>query len=172
MKKIILMGLVLGIAMGTAVAAKTPKEKVPAEIKLRDVDLKGMMNIDSDLSLTVTFDVRKADLFDELQIDFYILLEPDDEEQGLQFFHTRTTHRYLEKKSGYRSGVTLPRSVLKCIRPDDAEFAVVVTMAGEVVAVEQSTKERWWEDKELGSPIENVFSRSSSAMIIRDWETR
>ncbi len=166
MKRSVLLAAILGMVSGAFAA-----EVKPAEIKLRDVDFEGMMGVDSDLTLVATFDVRKEDLFDEMLLDFYILLEPDDEDQGLQFFHSRTTHRFLEEASGYTSGVALPSGIMKCINPSDGEYAVIVTHQGEEVAVENSMKERWWEDQDLGKPIENLLSRSSTAPIIREWET-
>lgn len=172
MRKMILCAIVLGIVSGAAIAEKKPKEKKPAEIKLRDAVFKGMMRNDTDMTLTVKFDVRKEDLFDEMVLDFYILLEPDEEEQGLQFFHARTIHRFLRKKAGYESAVIMPLDVVKCINPNDSEYAVVLTHGGKEVAVESSTKNRWWEDKELGPPIENLLYRSGSGMIIREWETK
>lgn len=167
MKKLVLLAVVLGVTSGV-VSAKIK----PAEIKLRDVDFKGMMGVESSLTLVATFDVRKESLFDEMVLDFYMLLEPDDEEQGLLFFHCRTVHRFLEEGPGYTSGVALPASIMKCIDPSDGEYAVVVTCEGKEVAVENSLKKRWWENDELGAPIENVLIRSGSAPIIREWETK
>ena len=143
----------------------------PSTIKLRDVDLKGTMGIDANLSLIATFDVQKEDLFDELDLDFYILLEPGDNDRSLQFFHCRTTHRFLEKQSGYTSGVVLPARIMECIDPGDCEYAVVLTYRGKEVDAEHSLKERWWKNPELGKPIENVLVRSTGAPIVRPWES-
>lgn len=146
-------------------------EAKPAAIKLRDVDLKGTMSIADNLSLTATFDVQKEDLFDELVLDFYILMEPDDEDRGLQFFHCRTIHRFLSEETGYTSGVVLPSRIMECIDPDKCEYAVVLTYKGEEVGLENSLKERWWENKELGRPIENVLIRSTQIPTVRPWES-
>ena len=165
MSRTLWLAVVLGVFCGSAFA-----EVKPSEIKLRDVDFEGMMGMDSSLSLIATFDVRDEDLFEECHFDFYLLLEARDKDQGMQFFHCRTTHRFLEEESGYTSGVVLASSIKKCIDPRDAEYAVVVTYRGKEVAVENSKKERWWEKDELGKPIEKVLSRSSSANTVRNWE--
>jgi len=144
----------------------------PAEIKIRDVDFKGLMVVNSDLSLTLTFDVKGEDAFDELVFDFYIQLTPREKEQGEQFFHCRTIHRYLEKESGYTTGVILGRNAVKCINPRASKYAVVVSQQGKEIGVENSEDERWWEDASLGHPIENVLWRSSGLPLVREWESR
>lgn len=166
MKKAALFALIVG-AWGASAGA------VPAsaEIKVRDVDLDGMMGVNQQLSLTATFDVRKEDLFEAVAFDFYVLLEAGDDDQGLQFLHCRTVHRFLEKQSGYTSSVRLSAQIMKCINPSECEYAVIVTQAGREVAVENSMKERWWENEKLGSPIENLLTRSSTAPMVRPWET-
>ncbi|MBN2163010.1 MAG: hypothetical protein JXR25_00880 [Pontiellaceae bacterium] len=162
------LGLI--VAVGMFAGAVFSEEAKSAEIKLRDVDIDGLMGVGSQLSLIATFDVRKGNLFEECNFDFYVLLESRDKEQGNQFFHCRSTHRFLEKESGYTTGVTLGESIMKCIDVRDAEYAVVVTYKGEEVGLENSLKERWWEKKELGKPIEHVLSRTSSAPYVRAWE--
>lgn len=166
MKRRVLFVIMLGIMAGGAFA-----EVKPAVIKLRDVDFKGTMGIDANLTLTATFDVQKEDLFDEMYLDFYILLEPDDDDQGLQFFHCRTIHRFLKEHTGYISGVVLPATIMECIDPGDAEYAVVITHGGQEAGLKNSKKERWWEDKELGKPIENVLVRSTRLPTVRPWES-
>jgi len=146
-------------------------EEKPATIKLRDVDFKGTMGIDANLTLTATFDIQKEDLFDELYLDFYILLEPGDNDRELQFFHCRTIHRFIEKGSGYASTAILPASIMGCIDPSDAEYAAVLTYGGVAIGEEHSGKERWWEKKELGKPIENVLVRSTRLPYVRPWES-
>ncbi len=143
----------------------------PAEIKIRDLDFKGLMVVNSDLTLTLTFDVKDEDAFDEMVFDFYIQLTPREKEQGEQFFHCRTVHRYLEKESGYTTGVVLSRDAVKCINPRDSKYAVVVSLQGGEVDVENSEDERWWEDPSLGKPIENVLWRASGLPIVREWES-
>lgn len=159
------------ITLLVTVAASLYAASEPAEIKIRDVDVDGLMVVNSDLSLTVTFDIKEADAFDEVTFDFYLLLSPREKEQGDQFFHCRTVHRYLEKESGYTTGVRLGRNALKCINPRDSRYAVVVTHQGKEVELENSEKKRWWEESALGQPIENVLRRSSGLPIVREWET-
>lgn len=142
-----------------------------AIIKLREVKCEGLMNVNSSLSITATFDVQRNDMFDELRFDYYVLLEPRDKDRGSQFMHCRTVHRYLEKESGYKTGVTLAQRILKCINPRHVKYAVVVTYHGKEVGVESSEKKRWWEDKSLGKPIENILVRSTSLPIVREWES-
>jgi len=143
----------------------------PAEIKIRDVDFEGLMVVNSDLFLTLTFDVKGEDAFEELVFDFYIQLTPRDKAQGEQFFHCRTVHRFLETESGYKTGVGLSRNVVKCINPRDSKYAVLVSRQGEEIGVENSENLRWWEDASLGQPIENVLWRASGLPIVRQWET-
>ena len=160
------IALMLGMA-----ASQAPADTQPAEIKLRKTEFKGMMNVQSALSLTVTFDVKKENLYDDLKFDFYILLEPHDKELGPLFFHCRTVHRFLREDTGYESEVSLGSDIMQCIKPRDAKYAVVATYRGEEVGLENSEKERWWEQQDLGKPIENVLSRSSGAPVVREWES-
>ena len=157
--------VVFGLMAGGAFAS--PKEP---EIKLRDVKLDGVMVNNSSVSLTATFDVKKEDLFGEMYIDFYILLEPREDEQGPQIFHCRTTHRFIKADPGYTSSAILDPAIVKCINPRHSEYAVVVTYQGKEVAVENSEDQRWWEDQSLGKHIENVLTRAASAPMVRDWE--
>jgi len=165
MSRVLAVIIALGLFAGAVYA-----ERDDTQIKLRDSDLEGLMGINANISLSVTFDVRKEDLIDDLHFDFYILLEPRDDEVVKQFFHCRTTHRFLEEDSGYTTGVYLDRQVKDCINPRHSQYAVVVSYNGEEVGVENSEKERWWEDSSLGQPIENVLSRSSGAPMVRNWE--
>ena len=143
----------------------------PVKIKLRDVDYDGLMIVNSDLSLKVTFDVKEDDCFDEVVFDFYLLMMPREKERGEQFFHCRTVHRYLERESGYTSGISLSQRIVKCIQPRDSKYAVVVTCGGSEAALENSEKDRWWEDAALGSPVENVLRRFAGVPIVREWES-
>jgi hypothetical protein len=143
----------------------------PVEIKLRDVDYDGLMIVNSDLSLKVTFDVKEDDCFDEVVFDFYLLMMPREKERGEQFFHCRTVHRYLERESGYTSGISLSQRIVKCIQPRDSKYAVVVTCGGREAALENSEKDRWWEDASLGPPVENVLRRFAGVPIVREWES-
>ncbi len=165
MKRIILVAVLLGMA--GAVLAETK----PSEIRLRDVDFEGMMGVESSLSLIATFDVKREDMFDELCLDFYILLEARDKEMGPQFFHCRTIHRFLEEESGYTSGVVLAQNIKKCINPRDGIYAVVATYRGDEVGLENSEKERWWENADLGKPIENMLTRTTAMPTVREWES-
>lgn len=164
MKRALMLAVVMGLMAGTASAAAKP-----SQIKLRDAELEGMMRINSKLTLTATFDIRSEDLFDELVLDFYMLLEPHDDDRGPQLFHCRTVLRYLEKGSGYTSSVVLSADAVKCIHPKDSEYAVVATYRGQEVAVENSLKTRWWEGGESGAVIENVLTRSGVSYV-REWE--
>ena len=143
----------------------------PAEIKVRDIDYDGLMVVNSDLSLRASFDVKEDDCFDEAVFDFYLLLMPREKERGGQFFHCRTVHRYLEKASGYMSGISLDRRIVECIQPRDSKYALVVTCGGIEMAVENSEKDRWWEDASLGEPVENVLRRFAEAPVVRAWES-
>jgi hypothetical protein len=154
-----------------AMAAPLYAASDPVEIKLRDVDYDGLMVVNSDLSLKVTFDVKENDCFDEVRFDFYLLLTPREKERGEQFFHCRTVHRYLEKESGYTSGINLNQRIVKCIQPRDSKYAVVVTYGSSEAAVENSEKDRWWEDDALGQPVENVLRRFAGVPIVREWES-
>ncbi len=166
MKKLVFSTVLLGVM---AVAPYATSD--PAEIKLRDMDYDGLMVINSDLSLQVTFDVKKEDCIDEVLFDFFLLLTPRDKERGEQFFHCRTVHRFLEEASGYTSGVSLNPGIVKCIQPRDSKYAVVVTYGGREAAVENSEKDRWWEDVSLGHPVENVLGRFADVPIVREWES-
>jgi hypothetical protein len=143
----------------------------PAEIKVRDVDFDGLMAVNSDLTLRASFDVKKNDCYDEAVFDFYLLLIPREKERGDQFFHCRTVHRYLEKASGYMSGISLDQRIVECIQPRDSKYALVVTCGGIEAAVENSEKDRWWEDASLGRPVENILKRFAKAPIVREWES-
>ena len=166
MKKLVFTTMLLG-AMAASLCAAADS----AEIKLRDVDYDGLMVVNSDLSLKVNFDVKENDCFDEVVFDFYLLLTPREKERGAQFFHCRTVHRYLEKATGYMSGISLEQGIVKCIEPRDSKYAAVVTCGGSEVAVENSEKDRWWEDASLGQPIENVLRRVARAPMVREWES-
>lgn len=166
MKRSVLLAAGIGIMTCAAGA-----EVKPAVIKLRDVDFKGTMGINANLSLTVTFDIQKENLFDELYIDFYLLIEPNKDERGLQFFHCRTIHRFLEEGTGYVSGVVLPAAIMECIDPSESEYAVVLTYRDAEVGMENSLKERWWENRDLGKPIENILTRSTRLPTVRTWES-
>jgi hypothetical protein len=145
---------------------------MPSEVRLRDLELEGLIVETGSLTLTATFDVKRERIFDEVIFDFYLLLNPRDKELGPQFFHCRTVHRYLDEKTGLESGVALGRSVLEGINVrTDAKYAVVITYGGEAVAEENSEKERWWEDAGLGPPVENVLSRFADVPIVREWES-
>lgn len=157
--------------LSVAMAANLYAASDPVEIKVRDVDYDGLMVVNSDLSLEVTFDVKEDDCFDEVVFDFYLLLTPRRKERGDQYFHCRTVHRYLEKKSGYTSGISLNQGIVKCIQPRDSKYAVVVTCGGSEAAVENSEKDRWWEDASLGQPVENVLRRFARVPIVREWES-
>ena len=158
--------LLLGILSGN-----TSAQLEPTEIRLRDLDFDGLGKTGSGLSLMATFDVRKENLYDAMTLDFYILLEPRDEDVAPQFFHSRITHRYLEEKTGYISGVNLEPAMVKCIDPRDAKYAVVVTYKGEEVDMDQSEEKRWWEGAALGKPIENILTRSPGGPVVRSWES-
>jgi hypothetical protein len=166
MNKWVFATVLLGAMAATLYAASDP-----AEIKIRDVDYEGLMVIDGNLSLEVTFDVKENDCLDEVLFDFYLLLTPRKKERGDQFFHCRTIHRYLEKESGYTTGISLNQGIVKCIQPRDSKYAVVVTCGGSEAGVENSEKDRWWEDASLGQPVENVLRRFARVPIVREWES-
>jgi hypothetical protein len=166
MKKMMFAAAVIG-----AMAAPFHVISGPAEIKIRDMDYAGRMTVNSDLSLRASFDVKEDDSFDETVFDFYLLLVPRDKEQGDQFFHCRTVHRYLQKASGYTSGISLDKRIVECIQPRDSKYALVVTCGGIEAAVENSEKDRWWEDAALGEPVENVLGRFADAPVVREWES-
>jgi hypothetical protein len=162
--------MVVSVLAGALAAPLYSVSDAP-EIKVRDVDFDGLMVVNSDLSLKVMFDVKEDDCFDEAVFDFYLLLAPREKERGEQFFHCRTVHRYLEKASGYMSGISLDQRIVKCIRPRESKYAIIVTCAGLEAAVENSEKDRWWEDPSLGQPVENVLNRFARAPIVREWES-
>lgn len=167
MRKITLM---LVVIMGCA-AATVCAEKKDAEIRLRDIDLSGLAVNKDQLTLTATFDVKGARVFDEVVFDFYLLLRPQGTDTQLQFLHCRTVHRYLDRKSGLKSGVKLDAAASDCIDPRDEKYAVVVSYKGKEVGVENSESERWWEDAALGAPVENILRRFASVPIVREWES-
>lgn len=143
-----------------------------AEIRLRKVDLDGLLVSSGQLTLTATFDVKREDVFDEVVFDYYLLLAPQDKDLPAQFLHCRTVHRYLEKKSGFTSGVALGGAALEGISPrSNAKYAVVVTYNGEEADAENSENIRWWEDSSLGSPVENILTRFADVPIVREWES-
>lgn len=166
MRKLVYAAVLTGAMTAALYAASEP-----AEIKVRDMDYDGLMVVNSDLTLKVTFDVKKENCFDEVVFDFYLMLTPREKDRGDQFFHCRTVHRYLEKASGYKSGVSLNQQIVKCVEPRDSKYAVVVTFGGSEVAIENSEKDRWWEDAALGQPVENVLKRFAGAPIVREWES-
>jgi len=166
MKKMIL----LAVALGCAAVSAQAETKV-AEIRLRDSDLDGLLVNNGEVVLTVEFDVKREDLLDEVVFEYYLLLYPRDKGEKPQFFHCRTVHRYLEEKTGYTSGVKLDPVVLEVIEPRDSKYAVVVTYKGEEVGVENSEKERWWEESALGAPVENILTRLGNLPIVREWES-
>jgi hypothetical protein len=69
------------------------------------------------------------------------------------------------------SGISLDQRIVKCIQPRDSKYAVVVTSGGSEAAVENSEKDRWWEDASLGRPVENVLRRFAEAPVVREWES-
>jgi len=152
-------------------SVSTPAALDPAEIKLRDVDFDGLGKAESSLNLAASFDVKRENLYDEMSLDFYILLVPREKDLAPQFFHSRITHRFLEEKTGYTSSVSLDQNILKCIDPRDGWYAVVVTHGGKEVDMKQSEEERWWENAALGKPIENVLTRAPGAPVVRSWES-
>ena len=159
--------IILGLSL-TSLFAETPS----AEIKLRELDLDGLMVQNGTLSLTLTFDVRKDDLFDEVIFDFYLLMNPQDKDFDQQFTHCRTVHRYMEKQTSAKSGVRLGAAAMDAINPrNNCKYAVVATFRGEEIGVENSEDDRWWEDSALGMPVENVLSRFSNVPIVRFWES-
>lgn len=163
--------LAAAIFIGSAVTSLCAEGAI-AEIRLRKVDLDGFLVSTGRLTLTATFDVKKERVFDEVFFDYYLLLKPQDNDLSPQFLHCRTVHRYLDEQSGYTSGVSLEKSVLDGIEPrSNAKYALVVTYQGEEVGVENSEKERWWEDSKLGSPVENILGRFADVPIVREWES-
>ena len=167
MKNIILMAVILGCAVLSLQA-----EPKTATIKLRNLDLKGLTIDRGSATLVATFDVKNARIFDEVVFDFYLLLYPKDKDMEPVFLHSRTIHRYLDRTSGLKSGVVLSAAAVDGINPRDEKYAVVITYRGEEMDMENSEKERWWENSELGAPVENVLSRIAEVPIVREWESR
>lgn len=167
MKKMI---LVVTLVMGSAAMSlwAEPKE---AEIRLRDLDSTGLLIDRGQLMLTATFDVKGARIFDEVVFDFYLLLRPQAKEMKSPFLHCRTVHRYLDRRSGLKSGIILSAAAVEGINPRDEQYAVVVTYKGKEVGVENSEKTRWWENPALGDPVENVLVRIAEVPIVREWES-
>ena len=166
MNKLILVAVVWG-----CVALSAQAGSVGGEIKLRDSDLDGLLVNNGEAALSVEFDVKREDILDEVTFEFYMLLYPRDKEAGPQFFHCRTVHRYLEEKTGYKSGAVLSAAILNVIEPRDSKYAIVATYKGKEVGVENSEDDRWWEDASLGAPVENLLRRFAEVPIVREWES-
>ena len=162
--------LIVASVMMSAVTSLYAETK-DAEIKLRDLDIGGFSVAEEHLTLTTTFDVKGARIFDEVVFDFYLLLTPRDRDMKPQFFHCRTVHRYLDRKSGYKSGVMLDAVAVEGIDPREKKCAVVATYKGKEVGAENSEKDRWWEDSALGAPVENMLKRVAEVPIVREWES-
>lgn len=166
MNKLILVAVVWG-----CVALSAEAGSADGEIKLRDSDLDGLLVNNGEAALSVEFDVKREDILDEVTFEFYMLLYPRDKEAGPQFFHCRTVHRYLEEKTGYKSGAVLSAAILNVIEPRDSKYAIVATYKGKEVGVENSEDDRWWEDASLGAPVENLLRRFAEVPIVREWES-
>ena len=166
LKKIFFGAVVLGSTV-LSVCAELPA----AEIKLRDSDLDGLLVNNGQAVLWVEFDVKREDVFDEVTFEYYLLLYPRKKDAGPQFFHCRTVHRFLEEKTGYKSGVVLAPAMLELIDPRDSKYAVVVTYKDKEIGVENSEDDRWWEEATLGAPIENVLTRFADVPTVREWES-
>ncbi len=164
MRIILLMALIMGSA--------TVSLRAESEIRLRDLDLDGQSVNKNGLILTATFDVKGARILDEVVLDYYLLLRPQGKGMKLQFLHCRTVHRYMDMKAGYKTGVILNAVAVEGINPRDEQYAVVVTYQGKEVGVENSEKDRWWENAELGDPIENILTRFSEVPIVREMGVR
>ena len=170
---ILITAIILGSA-ATPLYAAAREERIRAGgagIRLRDLDISGLSVNRNNLTLTATFDVKGARIFDEVIFDFYLLLTPQDKIMKPQFLHCRTVHRYLDRKSGYKSGVVLNSAVIEGNDPRDEKYAVVITYEGKEVGVENSESRRWWEDAELGPPVENILVRFADVPIVRVWES-
>lgn len=168
-KRVYTVAVILGVAILFAQA----KEKDP-EIRLRNLDLKGLINSTDYVNLGLTFDVKGGMIFDEASFDYYLLLIPRDKNAKPQFFHCRTVHRYLEEGSGHESGVYFVEGKKKMadwISSSGNKYGVTVTYKGKEVAMESSDNGRWWEDESLGAPVVNVLQRYASVPIVRDWES-
>ncbi len=166
MKKILVAVLIMG---GTAMLLQA--EPQVAEIKLRDLTLDRLGEERNQISLVARFDVKRERLMDEVVFDFYLMLFPKGKDQEPQFLHCRTVHRYLEEKTGLKTGVVLPPLAVKAINSRDEVYAVVVTYKGKEVGVENSEDTRWWEGPSLGAPVENMLKRTSNLPIVRKWES-
>ena len=166
MKKILATGLIMGSTVVLLQAAPQV-----AEIKLKDLTLDRLGAEKNQISLVARFDVKRERLMDEVVFDFYLMLFPNGKGMEPQFLHCRTVHRYLEEKTGHKSGVVLPPLAVKAINSRDEIYAVVVTYKGKEVGVENSEDTRWWEASALGAPVENMLTRSSSLPIVREWES-
>lgn len=162
--------LIAAIVMGSA-ATPLYAEIKEAKIKLRDLDISGLSVNREQLTLTATFDVKGSRIFDEVVFDFYLLLTPRDADMEPQFIHCRTTHRYLDQKSGHKSGVILDAAAIEGIDPREEKYAAVVTYKGKEVGVENSENDRWWEASALGAPVENMLLRFAEVPIVREWES-
>lgn len=168
MRRIIFTAVIIGCISLTPLFAEAPAP----EIKLRDLELDGLMVQNGTLTLTLTFDVRKVDIFDEVTFDFYLLMNPQDKAFDPQFTHCRTVHRYLEKQTSAISGARLGTTAMDAINPrNNCKYAVVATFRGEEIDVENSEDDRWWEDPALGEPVENVLERFSNVPIVQVWES-
>jgi hypothetical protein len=164
MKRVVLSLLTVFCMVGVGAA------KDEAEIRLRDLDLNGLLIKRGSLNLTAQFDVKDAKLLDEVTFDFYLLVISRDNDVPPLFFHCQSVHRLIDEKSGHTSGVSLGPDLLSAIEPRDAQYAVVVTYKGKEVGVENSEKERWWEEASLGAPIQHMMSRFGSVPVVRTWE--
>lgn len=162
--------LISAILLGS-VTVPLYAETREAEIRLRNLDISGLSVNRTRLTLTATFDVKGARIFDEVMFDFYLLLVPQDNDMKEQFLHCRTVHRYLERKSGYKTSVILSAAALNGIDPRHEKYAVVATYKGKEAGVENSEKDRWWEDAALGPPVENILLRAADVPIVRVWES-
>lgn len=162
--------LTAAILMGSMAMSLHAEPQQP-EIKLRNLRLDGLSENKNQLSLVASFDVKRAQLMDEVVFDFYLLLYPKGKEMKSQFLHCRTVHRYLEEKTGYKSSVVLESKAAKAINSRNEIFAVVVSYKGKEVGVENSEDVRWWENASLGSPVENLLKRVAQIPIVREWES-
>ena len=168
MRRIVFTAMIIGCVSLTPLFAEPPAP----EIKLRDLELDGLMVQNGTLTLTLTFDVRKDDIFDEVTFDFYLLMNPQDKDFDPQFTHCRTVHRYLENQTSATSGIRLGTTAMDAINPrNNCKYAVVATFGGEEVGIENSEDDRWWEDPALGEPVENALERFANVPIVRVWES-
>ena len=77
MRTILTAAIILGSVIPPLYA-----ETKEAEIKLRDLDISGLSVNGEQLTLTATFDVKGARIYDEMAFDFYLLLTPRDAASG------------------------------------------------------------------------------------------